>query len=130
MVEGVIDAETYNNAFIAADVVTVCYPRHFGASGVLCGAIAYRRPVLGSDYGCIGDTIRSFGLGTAVDCSDSTTLRNALRRATIDPPTIDESRLRPLADFQTRSNLRKTIRAWVFGDGEGTPIPFPFQGLQ
>lgn len=130
VVDGAIENQAYADAFRAADVVTVCYPRHFGASGVLNAAIAHARPVLGSDYGAVGDTIRGFGLGTAVDCTDPAALSAALRRATIDPPRIDPDRRRPIAEFHTRGNLVGTVRNWVLGEENGSTVPFPFDSLR
>lgn len=126
VLDGVIDNQTYADAFRAADVVTVCYPSHFGASGVLNAAVCFQRPVIGSDYGCIGDSIRRFGLGTALDCGDPATLAAALADATERPPTLDRERAEGLIAFHTHDNLKRVVRTWTLGPSDEHPSPLPF----
>lgn len=127
VLDEVLDNQRYGDAFRAADVVTVCYPMHFGASGILNTAIAYRKPVIGSDYGCIGDLVEPFGIGTSFDCRDEATMRTNLRKSVASPPRFDEQLAQPLIDFHTQENLGTTIRSWILGPDESdrSPLPYP-----
>lgn len=62
-----------------ADVVTVLYQQHIGMSGVLVRASAAGRPVLASDYGLIGQLVRTRHLGRAVDATNPDAIADALR---------------------------------------------------
>jgi len=126
VVDEIVDARTYSTAFQACDIVTACYPQHFGASGILHSAIQMERPIFGSNYGCIGDCIRSFGLGVEVDCRDSDALATALRKAIQKPPTMDPVRSRPFHDFHTADSFRRQVQMMIVGktsDGIDPPPP-------
>lgn len=110
-----VDDETYSTAFEACDVVTVCYPRHFGASGILGAAVQTGRAILGSNYGYIGDCIRTFGLGAEVDCRDSNAVATALHHAIRRPPSIDPDRSRPFREFHTPGNFQRHVQMLVGG---------------
>ena len=127
LLDRIVDVQTHLDAFRAADVVTACYPQHFGASGILNTAVAMGRPMIGSDYGCIGETIRAFGLGAALDCRDPKRMSAALTRLVASPPTLDPVRSGPLARFHTIENRRRVLRSWILDETstESPPIPFP-----
>ena len=115
VVDEVVDGETYAAAFHACDVVTACYPRHFGASGILTTALLLDRPILGSDYGYIGDCIESFGLGTTVDCMDPEALGASIRRSLEEPPVIDPTHSRAFREFHAPANFDRHVQMWVLG---------------
>ena len=115
IIDEAVDALAYSAAFRACDIVTACYPQHFGASGVLHTAAQMGRPVLGSNYGYIGDCIRSFGLGTEVDCRDPKALAEALRKAVRQPPMMDPVRSRPFHDFHKPESFRRHVQMMVVG---------------
>ncbi|MCP4833529.1 MAG: hypothetical protein GY895_02080, partial [Phycisphaera sp.] len=126
VVDEIVDARTYSTAFQACDIVTACYPQHFGASGVLHTAMQMGRPVLGSSYGYIGDCIRLFGLGTEVDCRDPKALAEALRKAVRRPPMMDPVRSRTFHDFHKAESFRRHVQMMVVGetsDGIDPPPP-------
>ena len=127
LLDRILDVQTHLDAFRAADVITACYPQHFGASGILNTAVAMGRPMIGSDYGCIGDTIRAFGLGATLDCRNPERMCSALPRLVASPPTLDPVRSRPLARFHTIENRRRVLRSWILDETspESPPIPFP-----
>ena len=128
MFDEVLDESTYAAAFHACDVVTACYQHHFGVSGILHAAAQVKRPILGSDYGYIGDCIRAFGLGSVVDCRDSDALAAALREGLRQPPALDPIRSRPFHEFHTPESFRGHIRTWALGTTTGIdppPVPIP-----
>lgn len=53
--------------FQIADVVLATYQYHVGSSGILLWAAAAQKPVLSSDYGLMGELVRRYRLGMAVD---------------------------------------------------------------
>ena len=53
--------------FQLADVILAPYQRHVGMSGILLLAAAAQKPVLSSDYGLMGELVRSYKLGITVD---------------------------------------------------------------
>jgi glycosyltransferase involved in cell wall biosynthesis len=53
--------------FQLADVVLAPYQKHIGMSGILLLAAAAQKPVLSSSYGLMGEMVRRYGLGLAVD---------------------------------------------------------------
>lgn len=55
--------------FQMADVVLAPYQKHIGMSGILIWAAAAQKPVLSSNYGLMGELVRRYRLGLAVDSS-------------------------------------------------------------
>jgi glycosyltransferase involved in cell wall biosynthesis len=64
--------------FDASDVVLAPYQKHVGMSGILLIAAAMQKPVLSSDYGLMGELVRRYQLGVAVDSTDPSQIANAL----------------------------------------------------
>lgn len=93
---GVADAIDWRLGFVPdADIpslvesaaVMVLPYRHIVYSGVLSLALGYARPVVVSDLGAVGDTVREFGAGRAVPAEDV----EALARACIELLTDEEA---------------------------------------
>lgn len=53
--------------FQLADFVLAPYQRHIGMSGILLLAAAAQKPLLSSDYGLMGELVRRYCLGMAID---------------------------------------------------------------
>lgn len=53
--------------FQLTDIVLAPYQRHVGMSGILLLAAAAQKPVLTSNYGLMGEIVRQYRLGIAVD---------------------------------------------------------------
>jgi len=64
--------------FQLADVVLAPYQRHVGMSGILLLAAAAGKPVLSSNYGLMGELVRRYQLGIAIDSSSSEGIAKAL----------------------------------------------------
>ena len=62
-----------------ASVVVLPY-RRLDSSGVLATAIGYRRPVVVTDVGSLGEIVREFGAGEVVPVDDSRALAEACTR--------------------------------------------------
>ena len=70
-----------------AAVVVVPY-RRTDASGVLATAIGHGRPVVVTDVGSLGETVRDFGLGEVVPPGDEHALAEACSRLLDDPARL------------------------------------------
>ena len=70
-----------------AAIVVLPY-RRTDASGVLATAIGHGRPVVVSDVGSLGETVREFGLGEVVPPGDSPALAAACRALLADPARL------------------------------------------
>ena len=72
--------------FQAADVILATYQRHVGMSGILLLAAAAGKPVLSSNYGLMGELVRHYQLGLAVDSSLPADIAKALSRYVLESP--------------------------------------------
>lgn len=99
------------DAFAAADLVLLPYQRHVGSSGVLVRAALARTPVLGSDYGLVGEQIRRHALGKAVNSGSATALSIALRDWLREPASwpFDAGRAGQFAAQNTAEGFARTI---------------------
>lgn len=59
--------EDVQKYFQISDLVLAPYQKHVGMSGILILAAAAQKPVLSSNYGLMGEIIRQYQLGLAVD---------------------------------------------------------------
>jgi glycosyltransferase involved in cell wall biosynthesis len=79
--------------FQMADVVLAPYQRHVGMSGILLLAAAAAKPVISSNYGLMGELVRRYKLGLAVDSTKPTEIAQAIahclseQTSTIGDPT-------------------------------------------
>lgn len=64
--------------FTLSDLIVTLYQRHIGMSAVLVRAATARRPVLSSDYGLMGQLVKTKGLGRAVDAENPVAVAEAL----------------------------------------------------
>jgi D-inositol-3-phosphate glycosyltransferase len=81
--------------YSAANVVALPYDRTFQAqSGVLFDAYAHMVPVVATDVGAIGETVRRDRTGLVIEGSESTTFAEALSRLLGDEKTRSEMRAR------------------------------------
>lgn len=74
-----IPDEAIADFFGAAHLVLLPYQGHIGSSGILIRAAYGELPVIGSDYGLLGEQIRRRRLGAAVDASDPRALAGGIR---------------------------------------------------
>lgn len=75
--EFVDDAEV-RDLFELADVVLALYQRHVGMSGILLWAAMSQTPILGADYGLMGEMARRHQLGVTVDASSPDAIAEGL----------------------------------------------------
>lgn len=62
-----VPEEEIQSYFQLSDVILAPYQRHIGMSGILIRAAAAQKPVLSSSYGLMGEIVKRYSLGIAVD---------------------------------------------------------------
>jgi glycosyltransferase involved in cell wall biosynthesis len=65
-----------------ADVVLALYRKHVGMSGILMQAALHAKPVLSSDYGLMGELVRRYELGLAIDSENPETIATGIVQLT------------------------------------------------
>jgi glycosyltransferase involved in cell wall biosynthesis len=73
---------------MASTAVVVLPYRKLDSSGVLATAIGYRRPVVVSDVGSLGEIVREFGAGLVVPPGDEAALGDACARLLSSPAEL------------------------------------------
>ncbi len=106
-----VPEEEIQDLFRASDLALLPYVRHVGSSGVLVRAAAERTPVVGSDYGILGEHIRRRRLGLAVDTTDPKALAEALVLALTRPDALpfDEEEAGRFARENTIERFLETL---------------------
>jgi glycosyltransferase involved in cell wall biosynthesis len=87
---GFVPEEDVARLMAQATLVVLPYLRT-DASGVLATAIGHGRPVVVSDVGSLGETVREFGLGEVATPRDRHSLAEACRRLLSDPARLQAS---------------------------------------
>lgn len=94
----------------AATLLLVAYRHHIGSSNVLIRAAAAGKPVVGSDYGLVGEQIRRRRLGLAVNTNDPATLAAALADMLEAPDRhFDPAEAARFAEANTAAAFAETI---------------------
>jgi glycosyltransferase involved in cell wall biosynthesis len=89
--------------FRQATVVVLPYTTFASQSGVLHDAYAQGRPVIVTDVGALGETVREDGTGLVVPPSDAATLARAIEGLVSDPVALAHHVDRALAVREARS---------------------------
>jgi glycosyltransferase involved in cell wall biosynthesis len=72
--------------FEMSDVILAIYQKHVGMSGILLQAAAYQKPVLGSNYGLMGEVINRYRLGLSIDSAVSQEVADGLEKCVLGRP--------------------------------------------
>ncbi len=75
-----IPAAAISAYFSLSDVALALYQRHVGSSGILIWAAAAGKPVLASNYGLMGETVRKRKLGMTMDSADPAAIAEQIGR--------------------------------------------------
>lgn len=111
VVDRYVSDEELGTAFSALDLVCTPYPRHIGSSGVVVRAAAAERPLLGSDFGWVGWSIRRFGLGHVCDVREPPAFARALEASLGAAPLFRlGAPARGFVAFHTMANF---LAAWT-----------------
>ncbi len=95
--------------FSLSDLIVTLYQRHIGMSAVLVRAAAAGRPVLSSDYGLMGQLVKTKGLGQAVDAENSVAVADALATFGQETWVTDLGAMQSFAKQNRASEYAKVI---------------------
>ena len=97
--------------FDIADVVLAPYQGHVGMSGILLLAAAAGKPVLSSNYGLMGELVRRYQLGLAIDSTAPQEIAKALSKCLQElPETLgDRTQMRTFAEQNSVDQYTRTI---------------------
>lgn len=118
---GFASARRKSQMYASSRAVVLPYTAFASQSGVLHDAYGHGRPVLVSDVGALGDTVRRDGTGAVVPPSDSGALASAIDAMMVDTKRTEELALAAAAAASDRaphlvgSRLRDLYEALVEG---------------
>jgi glycosyltransferase involved in cell wall biosynthesis len=97
--------------FQSADVILAPYQHHVGMSAILVRAAAAQKPVLGSNYGLMGEVIRRHQLGVAVDTTVVEEVAQALTTCLTTPLATlgDRTAMQNFANQNSAQNFAYTL---------------------
>ncbi len=93
------------------DVILAPYQRHVGMSGILLLAAAAGKPVLSSNYGLMGEMVRRYNLGLAVDSTLPAEIASGLSRMLVAPKEelCDRTKQQYFAEENSAEKFAQTI---------------------
>lgn len=95
--------------FSLSDLIITLYQRHIGMSAVLVRAAAAGRPVLSSDYGLMGQLVKTKGLGQAVNAESPMAVADALVTFEQKNWPVDANNMSQFAEQNQASAYAKVI---------------------
>ncbi|PAX54868.1 glycosyl transferase family 1 [Brunnivagina elsteri CCALA 953] len=115
---GYVPESEVNSYFQLADVVLAPYQRHVGMSGILLQAAAANKPVLSSDYGLMGEMIRRYRLGLAVDSTLPSEIAKGLTRFLLEAPDnlCDRTKMKGFAEQNSAERFARIIFKYTILD--------------
>jgi len=96
-VDAFVSDDDMMSAVSAVDVIAATYKRHVTSSSMVIHAAAAGKPVLASDYGWIGHTVRKHDLGRVCDVPNAESLLEGIRWA-FNNPTFDPQKAKAFAE--------------------------------
>lgn len=108
---GFVPESEVQSYFQLADVVLAPYQRHVGMSGILMLAAAAQKPVLSSDYGLMGEIVRRYSLGLAVDSTKPSEIAKGLTRLLLESPENlgDRAQMKSFAEQNSAEQFARVI---------------------
>lgn len=99
--EYLADEKMFNEVINASDVIFAVYRDFRISSNMLGKAAHFRKPILVSDRYLLGERVKEYGIGYAVDEDDAASILSGLVNAISNPPS-EEGFSRYCADFSTK----------------------------
>lgn len=127
---GFVAEDETQSTIAAADFSLVPYQKHVGASHVVARSAAAGRPLIGSDYGVVGEHIRRHRLGAAVDTTAPAELAAAIELAVDNPMSLDfdPTTAKAFAESNTVERFCATIHGHLGFDATGADARLPRRG--
>ena len=109
--DGYIPNEDVHSLIEASDIVLLTYQRHIGSSNVLIRAARAGVPVVGSNYGLVGEIIRRRKLGIAIDAGSSAEIASGVETYIHHPQlaNFDADEARRYAEENTAEKFGEVI---------------------
>lgn len=97
--------------FQISDFVLALYQQHVGMSGILLLAAAANKPVISSNYGLMGELVRQFELGVAIDATSVKEISNAMAQLILsaNAPKHNIEKSRALAEMNSAERFSQTL---------------------
>lgn len=97
--------------FQIADFILAPYQRHIGMSAILVRAAGAQKPVLSSNYGLMGEMVKRYKLGIAVDSTVPSEITKGLTQMLLEPSTKfgDISKMKYFAEQNSPSEFGRII---------------------
>jgi glycosyltransferase involved in cell wall biosynthesis len=99
--------EEFISLISICDVVCIPYIQFVGMSSLLAHAAAYERPVVGPEYGLLGELIQRYDLGVTCDTTNPELLKAALLQFTTDRAIMTQERQEALRAFGAGRSLER-----------------------
>lgn len=106
-----VPAQDVQSYFQMADVVLAPYQKHVGMSGILLQAATAQKPVLSSNYGLMGEMVHRYGLGLAIDSTQSIEIARGMSQMLMEPAEslCDLEQMRQFAEQNSADRFAETI---------------------
>jgi len=106
--------------FGISDVVLATYHRHVGMSAIIARSAAAGKPVLSSDFGLMGQLVRTWRLGLTIDSTNPAAIAQALTQIAEDggPVPFDAESAARFAELNTAESFGATLFAPLLRFGE------------
>ena len=95
--------------FALSDLIVTLYQRHIGMSAVLVRAAAAGRPALSSDYGLMGQLVKTKQLGQAVNAESPVAVAEALATFGQENGPVDASEMQSFAEQNQANEYARVI---------------------
>ncbi|WNZ44005.1 glycosyltransferase family 4 protein [Leptolyngbya boryana CZ1] len=108
------------HVFRRSDIVLIPYQRHVGMSGVLLQAAMAEKPVLASNYGLLGELVRTYELGITIETENCEQIAKSLASF------VTDSRHR-MGKVQNMQDFVQNHTPQHFVETILTTVKFPFE---
>ncbi len=111
VIDDFVDDRVLELALQSVNVVCAPYPRHIGSASVVILAAAAQRPVLGSEFGWIGEMVRQYNLGDVCDVRNhqifAKAITSSIENSSTFMPDVSSQR------FVTYNSVENYRARWV-----------------
>jgi len=111
LIDRFVDEQEVADLFERSSLVILPYMPFSGQSGVLYNALAYTRPVVASDVGSLGESVRRWGIGEVFPPGDERALARAIEQA-LDPERY-RAAVESIACIRSESSWTRTAEVTI-----------------
>ena len=115
LVDEFVSEERMTAMFDMADIVLAPYQFHVGSSGVLIRAASASKPVVGSDYGMVGRTIKRHSLGATVDSTSAADIAQGIERILQTEQWEAKDSAKDFVNLNSSSQFANTLLERLYG---------------